>query len=66
MIKEGGIFSGLLPSLLYEIGNIFISKSLIYLYRKNKKEIDAHLPFEESSNDVTVDIVVNFSTSMCE
>jgi hypothetical protein len=64
MIKEGGIFSGLFPSLLYEIGNIFISKSLIYFYRKNKKEIDGLLPFEESSNDVTIEIVSNFSTSL--
>jgi len=62
LVKNGGIYSGIVPHLLYEAGNIFITKTLMHLYVQNKKEIGEYLGSEDSK-DTYIEMIVNLATS---
>ena len=58
IIRDGDVFAGLLPRLLFEAGSIFISKSLVHLYRQQK-------PAEDETGQV-VELIINYATTTCK
>ena len=64
MIKEGDLFAGLIPRILFEAGTIFIGKTLIHLYRQNGDGLEQYTGQEKDSK--IVEVVINYATSACK
>ena len=61
MVKSGDLLSGFISLALFEAANIFATKSLIYFYKKNKKQISDQLPFQEDPNqDSKIEMIIKF------